>query len=145
MLSYYKKAKDEGATIVTGGGIPTMPRRPEGRRWVQPTIWTGLPETASRGARGDLRPLLPHPPFDTEEEVLAHGQRHAATALATSIYTQDIGRASRLAKQIEVGPVLDQQLVPARPAHAVRRFEGSPASAARAACTRSSSTPSCAT
>ena len=41
------KAKDEGATIVFGGGIPDMPDDLTGGYWVQPTIWTGLPETAA--------------------------------------------------------------------------------------------------
>ena len=43
--------------------------------------------------------------------------------LATSIHTQDIGRAMRLASADRGRPVLDQQLVPARPAHAFRRLQ----------------------
>jgi aminomuconate-semialdehyde/2-hydroxymuconate-6-semialdehyde dehydrogenase len=41
-------------------------------------------------------------PFDTEEEVVAliNDNRYG---LATSIYTQDIGRANRMARAIEVG------------------------------------------
>jgi len=70
--------------------------------WVQPTIWTGLPETASVVTEEVFGPCCHIRPFDTEEEVLemVNNNRYG---LATSIYTQDIGRANRLAKQIEVG------------------------------------------
>ena len=102
VLSYYKKAKDEGATIVTGGGVPKMPDDLKDGCWVQPTIWTGLPETASVVTEEVFGPCCHISPFDTEEEVVekVNNNRYG---LATSIYTQDIGRANRLAKQIEVG------------------------------------------
>ena len=102
VLSYYQKAKDEGATIVTGGGVPDMPADLKDGCWVQPTIWTGLPETASVVTEEVFGPCCHVRAFDTEDEVVAmvNNNRYG---LATSIYTQDIGRANRLAKQIEVG------------------------------------------
>jgi len=102
VLSYYQKAKDEGATIVTGGGVPEMPDDLKDGCWVQPTIWTGLPETASVVTEEVFGPCCHIRAFDTEDEVLemVNNNRYG---LATSIYTQDIGRANRLAKQIEVG------------------------------------------
>jgi aminomuconate-semialdehyde/2-hydroxymuconate-6-semialdehyde dehydrogenase len=102
VLSYFQKAKDEGATIVTGGGVPNMPDEMKDGCWVQPTIWTGLPETASVVTEEVFGPCCHISPFDTEEEVLekVNSNRYG---LATSIYTQNIGRANRLAKEIEVG------------------------------------------
>src|SRR5690606_8121967 len=47
VLSYYRKAIDEGATLVTGGGVPDMPADLATGAWVEPTIWTGLPETSA--------------------------------------------------------------------------------------------------
>ena len=102
VLSYYQKAKDEGATIVTGGGIPEMPDELKDGCWVQPTIWTGLPETASVVIEEVFGPCCHISPFDTEEEVVEKVNNNAY-GLATSIYTQDISRANRVAKQIEVG------------------------------------------
>ena len=102
VLSYYAKAKAEGATIVTGGGVPDMPADLKDGCWVQPTIWTGLPETASVVTEEVFGPCCHIRPFDTEEEVVAliNDNRYG---LATSIYTQDIGRANRMARAIEVG------------------------------------------
>jgi aminomuconate-semialdehyde/2-hydroxymuconate-6-semialdehyde dehydrogenase len=70
--------------------------------WVQPTIWTGLPETATVVREEIFGPCCHIQPFDTEEEAvrMANDTKYG---LATSIYTQDISRASRLATQIEVG------------------------------------------
>src|SRR5690606_17467946 len=42
VLSYYDKAKELGATVVTGGGVPQMADELANGAWVQPTIWTGL-------------------------------------------------------------------------------------------------------
>src|SRR5450759_4622662 len=47
VLSYYDKARDEGATVVTGGGIPKMEGGLANGFWVEPTIWTGLPENSA--------------------------------------------------------------------------------------------------
>jgi len=102
VLSYYKKAKDEGAKIVTGGGIPEMPADLKAGAWVQPTIWTGLPETASVVREEIFGPCCHIQPFEKEEDAVRMAN-DTPYGLATSIYTQDISRASRLASQIEVG------------------------------------------
>ena len=102
VLSYYQKAKEEGATIVTGGGVPDMPDALKDGAWVQPTIWTGLPETAAVVQEEIFGPCCHIQPFDTEEEAVRMAN-DTPYGLATSIYTQDLSRASRLATQIEVG------------------------------------------
>jgi aminomuconate-semialdehyde/2-hydroxymuconate-6-semialdehyde dehydrogenase len=102
VLSYYRKAKDEGATVVVGGGIPDMADELKDGCWVEPTIWTGLPETASVIQDEIFGPCLHIAPFDTEQEAVAMAN-DTRYGLATSIYTQDISRASRLATKIEVG------------------------------------------
>jgi aminomuconate-semialdehyde/2-hydroxymuconate-6-semialdehyde dehydrogenase len=102
VLSYYKIAKDEGATIVTGGGVPEMPGELNGGCWVQPTIWTGLPETSRIMKEEVFGPCCHIAPFDTEEEVLAKANDNEY-GLATAIWTQNVSRAHRVAQKMEVG------------------------------------------
>jgi aminomuconate-semialdehyde/2-hydroxymuconate-6-semialdehyde dehydrogenase len=102
VLSYYAKAKAEGATVVTGGGVPTMAAALSKGHWVQPTIWTGLPETSAVIREEVFGPCCHIAPFDTEAEVIAMAN-NTDYGLATTIWTQDIGKANRLAAAIEVG------------------------------------------
>ena len=102
VLSYYEKAIDEGATVVTGGGVPDMPEELKNGAWVQPTIWTGLPETAAVVREEIFGPCCHIQPFDTEEEAVAMAN-DTPYGLATSVYTTNVDRANRLARQIEVG------------------------------------------
>ena len=47
VLSYYKRAKEEGAEIVLGGGVPDLPAPYNQGSWIEPTIWTGLDEKSA--------------------------------------------------------------------------------------------------
>jgi aminomuconate-semialdehyde/2-hydroxymuconate-6-semialdehyde dehydrogenase len=102
VLGYYEKAKKEGATIVTGGGVPKMAGELANGFWVEPTIWTGLPETASVIREEIFGPCCHITPFDTEDEVidLANNTEYG---LSTTIWTSNLSRAHRVAAKVEVG------------------------------------------
>jgi aminomuconate-semialdehyde/2-hydroxymuconate-6-semialdehyde dehydrogenase len=102
VLSYYEKAKAEGATIVTGGGIPDMPGDLANGSWIEPTIWTGLPETSAIVREEIFGPCCHIRPFDTEDEVvqLANDTEYG---LATTIWTTNLSRAHRMGAAIEAG------------------------------------------
>jgi aminomuconate-semialdehyde/2-hydroxymuconate-6-semialdehyde dehydrogenase len=102
VLSYYAKARAEGATVVTGGGMPDMPRALQEGSWIQPTIWTGLPETASVVREEIFGPCCHVAPFDTEDEVVRLAN-DTPFGLCTTIWTRDLGRAHRLSRRIDVG------------------------------------------
>jgi aminomuconate-semialdehyde/2-hydroxymuconate-6-semialdehyde dehydrogenase len=102
VTSYYAKAVAEGATVVTGGGVPKMADELKDGHWVQPTIWTGLPETATVIREEIFGPCCHIAPFDTEEEAIALAN-NTTYGLATSVWTENIGRAHRMAEAIEVG------------------------------------------
>lgn len=102
VLSYYERAIAEGATVVTGGGVPDMPEELKSGAWVQPTIWTGLPETSAVVREEIFGPCCHVQPFDTETEAVAMAN-DTPYGLATSIYTAEVGRANRVARQIDVG------------------------------------------
>jgi aminomuconate-semialdehyde/2-hydroxymuconate-6-semialdehyde dehydrogenase len=102
VLGYYRKAVEEGATVVTGGGAPEMAGALAEGHWVQPTIWTGLPETASVVREEIFGPCCHITPFDTEDEVLALANA-TDYGLAATVWTRDLGTAHRMGKRLEVG------------------------------------------
>jgi aminomuconate-semialdehyde/2-hydroxymuconate-6-semialdehyde dehydrogenase len=102
VLSYYQLAVQEGATVVTGGGVPDMGAEFADGAWVQPTIWTGLPETARVIKEEIFGPCCHIAPFDTEEEVLAKANDNVY-GLASAIWTRDVSRAHRVAQKMKVG------------------------------------------
>ncbi|MGE0807452.1 MAG: 2-hydroxymuconic semialdehyde dehydrogenase [Burkholderiaceae bacterium] len=102
VLSYYAKARDEGATVVTGGGEPELEGRLAHGHFVQPTIWTGLPESSAVIREEIFGPCCHVAPFDTEQEALALANA-TDYGLATTVWTRDLGTAHRMAQGIEVG------------------------------------------
>lgn len=102
VLSYYAKAVEEGATVVTGGGVPDMPGELAEGAWVQPTIWTGLPETAAVVREEIFGPCCHIRPFDSEQEVVALANA-TDYGLSTTIWTTNLARAHRVAARVEVG------------------------------------------
>ncbi|WP_011301797.1 2-hydroxymuconic semialdehyde dehydrogenase [Cupriavidus necator] len=102
VMSYYDVARSEGATVVTGGGAPSMPPELAEGHWVQPTIWTGLPESARVIREEIFGPCCHIAPFDTEEEAIALANA-TDYGLATTVWTQDLGTAHRMARAIDVG------------------------------------------
>jgi len=102
VLGYYRRAVEEGATVVTGGGVPDMPEELQSGCWVQPTIWTGLPDDASVVREEIFGPCCHLRPFDSEDEVVALANDNVY-GLATTIWTRDLSRAHRMAERIDVG------------------------------------------
>jgi aminomuconate-semialdehyde/2-hydroxymuconate-6-semialdehyde dehydrogenase len=102
VLSYYAKAKAEGANVITGGGSPTMDGKHAAGHYVQPTIWTGLPETSPIIREEIFGPCCHIAPFDTEEQAVALAN-DTPYGLATSIWTSDLSTATRMANAIHVG------------------------------------------
>ncbi len=102
VLSYFAKAKKEGATIHAGGDFPDMPLAFANGAWIEPTVWTDLPETSAVIREEIFGPCCHVAPFDTEDEAIARAN-DSRYGLATSIWTQDVSRANRVARQIRVG------------------------------------------
>lgn len=102
VLGYYKLAREEGATVVTGGGVPAFDDEKRQGAYVQPTIWTGLDDTARCNREEIFGPVCHIAPFDTEEEAVSRAN-DSDYGLATAIWTTNLSRAHRVARQIEVG------------------------------------------
>ncbi|GGO83376.1 2-hydroxymuconic semialdehyde dehydrogenase [Marinobacterium nitratireducens] len=104
VLSYYRLAVDEGATVVIGGGVPDMGEALNDGAWIEPTIWTDLPDDARVIREEIFGPCCHIRPFDSEDEVIALAN-DTDYGLAAAIWTENSSRALRVAEQIESGIV----------------------------------------
>lgn len=102
VLGYYAQARDQGANVLTGGGIPANPQLPAGGAWIEPTIWTGLPETSAVLREEIFGPCCHITPFDDEAEAIRLAN-DTPYGLAACIWTENLSRAHRLAAQLDVG------------------------------------------
>jgi aminomuconate-semialdehyde/2-hydroxymuconate-6-semialdehyde dehydrogenase len=102
VLGFYAQARADGAEIHIGGGVPDMPGAFAAGAWIQPTVWTGL-DHRSRVVRDEIfGPCCAVMPFDAEDEAVA-AANDTEYGLCTSIWTRDLTRAHRVARQVEVG------------------------------------------
>ena len=102
VLSYYRLAREEGATLVTGGGIPEFGNALDKGFYVQPTIYTGLPESARCVKEEIFGPVCHVAAFDTEEEAI-NMANDTKYGLAASIWTMNLKRGHRVAQHMNVG------------------------------------------
>lgn len=102
VLGYYRLAVEEGATLVTGGGVPELSGPAAEGYFVEPTIWTGLPQSARVTREEIFGPCCHIAPFDSEEEAirLANDTEYG---LCSSVWTRDLSRAHRVGKAMHVG------------------------------------------
>jgi aminomuconate-semialdehyde/2-hydroxymuconate-6-semialdehyde dehydrogenase len=102
VLSYYQLAREEGATLVTGGGVPRFGDNRDRGFYVQPTIYTGLPEMSRCVKEEIFGPVCHIAPFDSEEQAVAMAN-DTKYGLAASIWTSNLKRGHRVAQQMNVG------------------------------------------
>jgi aminomuconate-semialdehyde/2-hydroxymuconate-6-semialdehyde dehydrogenase len=102
VLSYYKLAGDEGATLVSGGGTPRFDSALDQGFYIQPTIYTGLSESARVVKEEVFGPVCHIAPFDSEGEAIAMAN-DTKYGLAASVWTSNLKRGHRVAGQMNVG------------------------------------------
>jgi aminomuconate-semialdehyde/2-hydroxymuconate-6-semialdehyde dehydrogenase len=102
VISYYRLAGAESAAVVTGGGIPRFGDGRDGGFYIEPTILTGLPESARCVKEEIFGPVCHIAPFDSEDEAIAMAN-NTQYGLAASIWTSDLNRGHRVARQMNAG------------------------------------------
>lgn len=102
VLDYFDLAREEGATFVAGGGVPALSGPFSDGHWVEPTIITGLPETARCQREEVFGPVCHVAPFDTEQEAIALAN-DTSYGLAATVWTRDLDTAHRVAQSMRVG------------------------------------------
>lgn len=102
VLSYFKLAVEEGATVVTGGDVPVFGDERDNGAFVRPTIWTGLADDARCVVEEVFGPVCHIAPFDTEDEVVRR-VNDSRYGLAASVWTTNLKRAHTVSRRFRVG------------------------------------------
>ncbi|KAI2638356.1 aldehyde dehydrogenase [Xylaria nigripes] len=98
VMGFLERGRTQG-TLLTGGS-----RIGDKGFFVQPTIFTDVPEDAEICKREIFGPVAIVNKFKTEEEIIAKAN-DSSYGLMAGVFTQDINRAMRLASDIDSGMV----------------------------------------
>ena len=109
VLEYLKVGREEGAELVTGGGVPAGERYERGF-YVEPTIFDRVASGMRIAQEEIFGPVLAVQPVDGEAEALevANGTEYG---LVAAVWTADIGRAIRMARGLQAGQVAVNQIL----------------------------------
>jgi aldehyde dehydrogenase (NAD+) len=97
------EARADGAEVVSGGGRAQVAGLPDGL-FYRPTVLSGVDNTSRIAQEEVFGPVLTMIPFRDEAEAvaMANGTRYG---LAAGLWTRDVSRAHRVARQLEAGTV----------------------------------------
>lgn len=104
VLSYVELAKNEGGTVLAGGHALQLEGRCKDGYFIAPTIIEGLDYNCRTNQEEIFGPVVTIMPFDTEEEVLKYANS-VKYGLASTLWTSNVSRATRMAQQIHAGIV----------------------------------------
>lgn len=104
ILSYIELAQQEGGTILYGGKPATVSGEYSKGYYIEPTIIEGLPYDCRTNQEEIFGPVVTIMPFDTEEEVTMYANS-TIYGLASTVWTQDISKANRMAIHLHTGIV----------------------------------------
>ena len=104
VLSCIRRAREEGGTILCGGQAAVVAGRCQSGWFIEPTVIEGLTNSCDTNQQEIFGPVVTLQRFKSEDEVVALANQ-SEYGLASSIWTQNIGRANRVAEKIETGVV----------------------------------------
>jgi aminomuconate-semialdehyde/2-hydroxymuconate-6-semialdehyde dehydrogenase len=104
ILGYINLAREEGGTILCGGGQVIPDGRCKNGYFVQPTIIEGLPHNCRTNQEEIFGPVVTITPFKSEEEALMMANS-TQYGLSATIWTQNLNRAHRLAAKVQSGVI----------------------------------------
>ncbi len=107
VLSYIALAKEEGGRVVCGGVVPNpalLGERCKDGVFLEPTVIVDLEVNCRVNQEEIFGPVVTITPFRTEEEVVVYANA-APFGLSASLWTNDLGRAHRVAERLECGTV----------------------------------------
>src|SRR5438094_1071359 len=102
---YVDLAQKEGGKIALGGKAPEpINERCREGYFFRPTVITDLPVSCRTNREEIFGPVVTITPFDNEEEVIGYAN-DTDYGLASSVWTQNLSRAHRVAERIHTGTV----------------------------------------
>ena len=102
---YVDLAQKEGGKVALGGKAPaSINERCESGYFFPPTVITDLPVSCRTNREEIFGPVVTITPFDNEEEVIGYAN-DCDYGLASSVWTQNLNRAHRVAERISTGTV----------------------------------------
>jgi len=121
VMGYLEAAKEEGLNLLTGGG------RAEGfdkGYFVQPTIYTDVPEDSKLWMEEIFGPVLCVRTFKTTEEAIAAGN-NTEFGLAATVVTENDDTATQVIEGLEAGHIYQNSSVSIQPASSWGGFKQS--------------------
>lgn len=103
VTEYIRVGREEGATVVAGGEIPTVPGFESGH-WILPTVFTGVTNDMRIAREEIFGPVLSVIAYDTVEEAIAIAN-DSDYGLAAGVWSTDNQRALDVAAELEAGSV----------------------------------------
>ncbi|KAL8959369.1 MAG: hypothetical protein Q9183_005647 [Haloplaca sp. 2 TL-2023] len=101
----YSRISQEKWQPAIGGTLPSMdPAKEGGGYFFEPTIIDNPPETSRIVTEEPFGPILPVLKWDNEDDVIA-AANNTKMGLGASVWSKDLERAERMAKQLEAGSV----------------------------------------
>jgi len=106
VMSYIGFANDDGGKIVCGEGVDSLELKPQNKNgyFIQPTVITGLDDSARCMQDEIFGPVTCVTKFETEEEVVQR-VNNTRYGLCASVWSENVGTIHRLGQELEVGTV----------------------------------------
>ncbi len=102
VISYIELAKEEGGTVVTGGGRAQLEGRCANGYFLEPTVITNLPHDCRTNQEEIFGPVVTIMPFDNQQEVIEYANS-TAYGLSATIWTENLKKAHNVAHEIKSG------------------------------------------
>lgn len=104
ILSYVELARQEGGKVLCGGKRKVLEGEFAEGYYIEPTVIEGLSYNCRTNMEEIFGPVVTIMPFDKEEEVIMYANA-TIYGLASTVWTQNVTRAHRIANELHTGIV----------------------------------------